>query len=290
MREITQLTDESFRVTLGFETSNEVLVVEEYDPPVRDVTMESDVKRFGFNGHSFFAVTDGEIEYTIHTTGEHTAEAEVNISSETNILRTHGPTTIGSQDETDPPIDAETTFTVDNIGTSAWEVTDIRSETVSASLGEENPELTLEVGERYVIKNNGWSRHPLEFQDATGEPLLSQGATGSFEDDSAVNWTDNGERLAFLLTEELGETLTSYICTNHSSMEGSIEVITDRHPSGVDQEVWEAVTAQSDPPDELGFQDLVDGIQAYQDDEPVNGVELGFQDLIDLIQWYQLQQ
>jgi len=61
----------------------------------------------------------------------------------------------------------------------------------------------------------------------------------------------------------------------------------DEHPSGVDQALWEGVTDQSAPTNELTFQDLVDSIQAYQDDQPVNGVNLSLQDLIDLIQWYQ---
>ncbi|WP_207589791.1 PKD domain-containing protein [Halomontanus rarus] len=59
------------------------------------------------------------------------------------------------------------------------------------------------------------------------------------------------------------------------------------HASGVDQSVWDAVTDQNGGEDELTFQDLVDGIQAYQNDEPVGGLELSYQDLVDLIQWYQ---
>jgi hypothetical protein len=95
MREITKQADGSYGVTIDFTTPKEVLVVEEYDTPIRDVTVESDVKRFGFNGHSFFAVTSDKLKYTIHTNGTHQIEAEVNLTSETDVLNRYGPTTIG---------------------------------------------------------------------------------------------------------------------------------------------------------------------------------------------------
>ena len=66
---------------------------------------------------------------------------------------------------------------------------------------------------------------------------------------------------------------------------GGTDVI--RHPSGVEFSVWEAVTGQNGPEDQLTFQDLVDGILAYHGDDEVAGIHLGFQDLIDLILWYQ---
>lgn len=61
----------------------------------------------------------------------------------------------------------------------------------------------------------------------------------------------------------------------------------DEHESGVPQEVWDAVTDQNSPNDELTFQDNVDAIQAYQDDETIDGVEITFENLVDLIEWYQ---
>lgn len=58
-------------------------------------------------------------------------------------------------------------------------------------------------------------------------------------------------------------------------------------PPEIDEDVWEAVTDQNDPPEELVTEDIEDGIDAYRNTEPVNGVELELQDMIDLIEWYQ---
>ena len=118
----------------------------------------------------------------------------------------------------------EISATLDNVGVSAWEVTDT-SDNEFAETGVENPELTFRVGSRYTIQNNGGSTHPLEFRDADGDPLLSQSAQGSFEGDSSTNWVDNGGSVAFTVTGELASELSSYICTVHSSMEGSIRTI-----------------------------------------------------------------
>ena len=58
------------------------------------------------------------------------------------------------------------------------------------------------------------------------------------------------------------------------------------HRSGVDQDVWEAVTDQNEPTDQLTFEDLSDGIDAYENNSDINNTEVSFQDLVDLIQWY----
>ena len=116
----------------------------------------------------------------------------------------------------------QSTFTMDNVGSSAWEVSSADEEYVETS-GGENPTITLETGVRYTISNEGWSIHPLAFRDESGSILLSQSSEGEFENDGDVNWSDSGSTLSFTLTDELADRINSYICTVHSRMVGQIE-------------------------------------------------------------------
>jgi PGF-pre-PGF domain-containing protein len=124
-----------------------------------------------------------------------------------------------------PPVGQshDVTVTMNNVGASAWEVTGVDGNEDVASTGVENPGLTLQVGTRYLFENNGWSSHPLAFRDANGNPLLTQAGTGSFEDDGDVNFIDNGDTVAFTLTQSLAGELDDYICTVHSAMNGTVE-------------------------------------------------------------------
>ncbi len=81
-------------------------------------------------------------------------------------------------------------------------------------------------------------------------------------------------------------TYTYAVSSDNDSINGTLTV-TEGHPSGVDQGVWDAVTGQNGASGDLSFQDLVDAIQAYQADGVVDQTEIAFQDLVDLIQWYQ---
>lgn len=135
--------------------------------------------------------------------------------------------------------DGDVRITIDNVGADAWEVTAVDGASGVAPTGEENPTLQLEVGTRYVIENNGWETHPLAFRDGANEVLLSQAETdddddgdsgpsysplaGAFADDPAVDWVDEGNEVAFTLTDELAAELDNYVCTVHGAMEGSIE-------------------------------------------------------------------
>lgn len=113
--------------------------------------------------------------------------------------------------------------TVDNVGVVAWEVTDADEEV--ATFGEENPEITLTIGERYSFENLGWQSHPFEFRDEDGNPLLSQSSAGEFEDDEDVNWVDGDEVFSFTVTEELAGELNDYVCTVHRPMTGTVETV-----------------------------------------------------------------
>lgn len=109
---------------------------------------------------------------------------------------------------------------IDNQGISAWVVPD--DETGVAGDGG-NPTFTLDAGTRYVIGNRARSAHPFALRAGDDTPLLSQSADGTFEDDAAVDWVDDGSTLEFTFTEELAAEADYYICTVHSSMEGTVE-------------------------------------------------------------------
>ena len=129
-----------------------------------------------------------------------------------------GSVSASSQDEVDA------TITMNNVGSTAYEVTSVSGTNVSAETGINNPEITFTAtGTRYQIKNNAHPNHPLEFQDEGGNILLSQDDSGSFENDDAVSWTDNGDSIEFTLTSELSTQIATYRCTIHSrSMVGDI--------------------------------------------------------------------
>jgi plastocyanin len=109
--------------------------------------------------------------------------------------------------------------TIANVGASAWEVTEDSTGSL-APTGEENPTMTFEVGTRYEFENGGWSAHPFALRASDDSPLLSQSADGSYADDDAVDWVDDGDTFAFTMTEALAGELEYYICTVHSSMRG----------------------------------------------------------------------
>jgi len=110
-----------------------------------------------------------------------------------------------------PSADIDTTLTLDNVGASAWEVTNVDGGQARAPTGENNPTIELETNARFRIENNGWSVHPLAFRSASNEILLSQDGSGTFESDPAVDWQDNGSTVAFTLTSDLADALAEYL-------------------------------------------------------------------------------
>jgi len=110
---------------------------------------------------------------------------------------------------------------IDNVSVRAWEVVEDESGS-TAPLNQENPTMTFEVGQRYVIENRGWDVHPSAIRAADDTPLLSQSADGRFEDDGDVDWVDNGGTIAFTFTESLATAADYYICTVHAQMRGDV--------------------------------------------------------------------
>jgi len=120
----------------------------------------------------------------------------------------------------------DATIGIDNVGASAYEVSNVTGTGVDVPTGVENPTLTVtETGTRVRVENGGYPNHPLEFRDESGTVLLSQSTTGSFDDDSAVNWVDDGDTIAFTITNDLASSLAEYRCTVHvNAMVGDVSV------------------------------------------------------------------
>lgn len=120
----------------------------------------------------------------------------------------------------------DATISLNNINASAYEVTDVTGTGVDVPTGVENPTLTVtETETRVRFDNSGYPNHPLEFRDESGTVLLSQSTTGSFNDDSAVNWVDDGDVVAFTITGDLASSLAEYRCTVHvNAMVGDVSV------------------------------------------------------------------
>ena len=167
----------------------------------------------------------------------------------------------------------EVSVSIDNVGVSAWEVTD--ADAGVAPLDRENPTLRLRVGTRYTVENGGWSSHPLAVRDADGNPLLTQSDGGAFADDPAVGWTDDGVEVAFTVTEDLAAAAADYVCTVHPSMEGTIETLGPDAPGAdatiTDQESdGEAVVVNAVRLDDGGFLTVHDG--RLLDGQPLESV------------------
>jgi plastocyanin len=177
----------------------------------------------------------------------------------------------------------QSTFTMNNVGSSAWEVPSADEEYVGTS-GGENPTITLETGVRYTISNEGWSTHPLAFHDESGNILLSQSSVGEFENDDDINWSDDGDKLAFTLTDGLAAEVDRYICTVHNSMEGRITITESSAPADFpgSSSQYEAIAGDDEGIDTF---DLVDAIDGASDDGQYNGADIDTFDFVDIIDW-----
>jgi hypothetical protein len=122
--------------------------------------------------------------------------------------------------------EVDVTITIDNIGSSAYEVTDVSGASGVAPTGTENPALTLSVGTRYRIDNNGGiGAHPFGFQNGADEYLLRQESeeAGSLEGDEDIGYREDDEGITFTYTQALADAIDAYRCTFHPAMEGDVQ-------------------------------------------------------------------
>lgn len=142
------------------------------------------------------------------------------------IACTNNVTSTEVEEEGNPSIE-QTKITLDNVGSTAFVITNIDGDGAAAEKNEENVPIELIIGQRYTFTNSaGASAHPLGFRNADREYLIRQGNnSGTFGDDADVNVVKSGDDISFTLTEALAEEIVQYICVFHPGMSSEITVI-----------------------------------------------------------------
>jgi hypothetical protein len=129
--------------------------------------------------------------------------------------------------------DIDVTFTIDNVGFSAYVLTGVEGAEIG-ELNADNAPWTLEVGKRYRIVNSAGAAHPLVLRSGQ-EVLLSQQGGGAFADDAEVAFAHDDEGVTFTLTEALAQALDNYVCAFHPTMSGVIDTGVERE-QGAEEE------------------------------------------------------
>ena len=115
-------------------------------------------------------------------------------------------------------------MTVDNDGAQAYFVTSITGSEQPTSLNENNSTWTLTEGTRYELTIVNSGVHPFQIRNSSNNKLLSQNSTGTFEDDSDVNFVDDGQKFNFTVTSTLAAEISTYFCGIHTSINGNINI------------------------------------------------------------------
>jgi glucose/arabinose dehydrogenase len=148
-------------------------------------------------------------------------------------------------------------WTFGNVGSSSYRLDAFEpgDAGLGASIGAQDPTLTVQVGKRYQVTVTNYIYHPFEVL-AKGSsagldiPLLSQGNTNSpFESDPQVNWVDNDSgTVTFTLTRGLYNAMVDtghvpgYRCRPHAfSMRGNFDVLLDPEPEPLENPIPEPI-------------------------------------------------
>ena len=117
-------------------------------------------------------------------------------------------------------------ITVENVGSSAWNIVEIDGEGASATTGEDNATLTLDEGLRFTVTNLGAAGHPFQLLDSNDNILVAAGGGGTLQDDADANVVvdDEAGTISFTLSGALADQVAAYICEFHPSMVGDIVV------------------------------------------------------------------
>jgi len=122
--------------------------------------------------------------------------------------------------------DVSANITIENVGTSAWNIVGIEGTGASATTGEDNATLTLDEGLRFTVTNLGASGHPFQLLDASDNVLVAASGGGTLQDDADANVVvdDTEGTISFTLSGALADQVAAYICEFHPSMVGNIVV------------------------------------------------------------------
>lgn len=118
----------------------------------------------------------------------------------------------------------QVTVNLSNESNTAWIITSVDGGDGVAEVDTQNPTLSLTEGQRYVFELST-AGNPIDLRAEDGTFLLAQGQPqGTLEDNSEVNFADEGSSVAFTLTPELAEQLATYSSTLYPAMSGTVEV------------------------------------------------------------------
>lgn len=117
-------------------------------------------------------------------------------------------------------------ITIENVGSNAWNFTEISGEGATAETGVNNAALTLDEGLRYTVTNLGAAGHPFELIDVNDDVLIAASGNGSLQDDADANVVvdDEAGTITFTLTGALADQVAAYLCEFHPSMVGDVIV------------------------------------------------------------------
>jgi len=134
------------------------------------------------------------------------------------------PSALGGGVPTDGDVSAN--ITIENVGSSAWNIVGIEGEGASADTGVDNATLTLDEGQRFTFTNLGAAGHPFQLLDASGNVLIAAGGGGSLQDDADANVVvnDSDGTITFTLSGALADQVATYICEFHPGMVGDLVV------------------------------------------------------------------
>jgi len=147
-------------------------------------------------------------------------------------------------------------WTFGNVGSSSYRLDAFEPADagLEATLGTQDPTLTVELGKRYQVTVTNYGFHPFEVLAKGPSPssdivLLSMSANGSFESDPLVNWVDDGlGTVTFTLTRDLFNAMNEpghipgYRCRPHAfSMRGDFNVLAPPEPEPLENPIPEPI-------------------------------------------------
>ncbi|MHC4143447.1 MAG: PQQ-dependent sugar dehydrogenase [Planctomycetota bacterium] len=157
-----------------------------------------------------------------------------------------GPVIVLGSFRTSEATSHDVAWTFGNVGSASYRLDafDPADAGLGASLGSQDPTLTVQIGRRYEVTVTNFIPHPFEVLAKGTSPgldvvLLAQGGvTGPFESDPEVDWTDDGAgTVTFTLTPGLHEAMIApgcvpgYRCRAHIfTMRGDFNVLPAADP------------------------------------------------------------
>ncbi|MHC4558185.1 MAG: PQQ-dependent sugar dehydrogenase [Planctomycetota bacterium] len=148
-------------------------------------------------------------------------------------------------------------WTFGNVSSSSYRLDAFEPEDagLGASLGAEDPTLTVQIGKRYQVTVTNFLPHPFEVLAKGASAgadivLLSMGSTtGPFESDPEVAWIDNGSgTVTFTLTPGLHDAMIDsghvpgYRCKAHIfTMRGNFNVLPEPEPEPLEDPISEPI-------------------------------------------------